>query len=328
LIELLTVIGVIAILIALLLPAVQGAREAARRSQCANNLRQIGIGLHSYHGAIGSFPSSVLVGDTPETTYYFGFFSIHARLLPYLEMRPLAEAINFEVGTWPPDPFKVGMTGDRVAMNATNATVFQTQISFFLCPSDGGIFEETGNNYRGNAGVGPHIAMWPESPDSGNGVFPETETVSMAGIPDGTSHTVAFSERLRGSGKPNHALSARRDVFKHYGVIYTADHLLAICRLSARAGIPLEGFNASGRYWFWTGRDRTLFNHAQAPNGSIPDCAYGGLTPAADMATARSDHPGRVLTLMADGSVRFMRDSLQTAVWRAFSTRNGGELVD
>ena len=107
----------------------------------------------------------------------------------------------------------------------------------------------------------------------------------------------------------------------------TADQLLIACAIAARPG-NAPGFVDSGRWWFWTGRERTLYNQAQVPNGSIPDCTYGGMTPMIDMATARSPHPGGVNVLMGDGSGRFVSDSIAQPVWRAFGTRNGGELVD
>jgi prepilin-type processing-associated H-X9-DG protein len=147
----------------------------------------------------------------------------------------------------------------------------------------------------------------------------------MSSVPDGLSHTVAFSERLRGSG--HQPPDPERDIFRRMGIANTADQLLMACRIAARpSNVP--GYDDSGRWWFWSGRERTLYNHAQAPNGSIPDCTYGAVTPMIDMATARSRHPGGVNALMGDGSCRFVLDTIDQQVWRGLSTRNGGELVD
>ena len=199
-------------------------------------------------------------------------------------------------------------------------------MALFLCPSDGGAFADYGANYRGNTGVGPSFAPWAESPDSGNGLFPELGQITPAQVLDGMSHTIAISERVRGSGDANH-LSPERDVYQRTGVANSADELLRSCQIAGRPS-NTSGFASSGRWWFWSGRERTLYNHAQGPNGRIPDCSYGGIMPAIDMAGARSRHPGGVHALFGDGSGRFVGEGIALPVWRALGTRNGGELVD
>ena len=256
-------------MVSLLLPAVQSAREAARRAGCQNNLHQIGVALHSYHEAHNCFPPAVTGYLYRNGSEYLGFYSVHCRLLGYLESRPLYDAINFETGTWPTDTFLVAPTAQQLALDMANGTALHTGVSVFLCPSDGGPLGEAGNNYRGNAGVGPSFLQQAETPDSGNGIFPEIGMVTMARVPDGLSHTAAFSERVRGSGSASP--SPERDVFRRLGIANTADELLVACRIAARPGNE-EAFVYSGRWWFWTGRDRTLYIHAQTPNGVIPDC--------------------------------------------------------
>ena len=283
LIEVLVVIGVRSILLALLLPAAQSVRDAARLSQCQNNLRQIGVALHSYHESQNRFPTGVTTYSYGDGTFYGGFYSVHDRLLAYLDQSPLYNAINFATGTWPPDTFLSPPAASKLRLNSANSTVYQTGIGMFLCPSDGGPFAETGNNYRGNTGVGPSGSTWAETPDSGNGVFPEIGTTSAAKIPDGLSHTVAFGERLRGSG--HQPPDPERDIFKRMGTAYTADQILLACRVAARPS-DTPGFVTNGKWWFWTGRERTLYNHAQIPNRSVPDCTSGGMTTMIDMATA------------------------------------------
>lgn len=325
LIELLVAIGVAGVMVSLLLPGIQSAREAARRAGCQNNLHQIGLALHNYHDANNCFPPSVTNAMRGDGSMYLGFYSVHCRLIAYLENRPLYDSINFAIGTWPADTFLVAPTAGQLMLNQANETASRTGFATFLCPSDGGEFASRGNNYRANAGVGPSFLTQAETPDSGNGMFPEIGTVTMARVPDGLSHTAAFSERVRGSGSiiPN----PERDVFKREGVANTADELMIECRIAARPANQ-EGFVYSGRWWFWTGRDRTLYNHAQTPNGAIPDCTYGGMTPMIDMATARSRHPGGVNILMGDGSNRFVLGTISQEVWRGLGTRNGRELVD
>ncbi len=325
LIESLVALAILSIVVALLLPAVQSVREGARRVQCQNNLHQIGLALHSYAAAQNCFPPAITTTRQSDGTFYFGLYSVQARLLPYFDLAPLYNTINYDTGTWPVDTYLVSPSRLQLQLNSVNSTAFGTGVSPLLCPSDGGPFAETGNNYRGNTGVGPSGAPWAESPDSGNGLFPELGSIAMARVPDGLSHTVAFSERVRGSGAQ--PPDPERDIFRRTGVANTADQLLIACRIAARpSNVP--AFVTSGRWWFWTGRERTLYNQAQVPNGAIPDCTYGGVTPMIDMATARSRHPGGVNVLMGDGSLRFVIDSIAEEVWRGLGTRNGGELVD
>lgn len=325
LIEMLVTIGILSILAALFLPAVQSAREAARRTQCQGNLHQIGLALHSYHASANSFPPSVTTRTPPGGSVYGGFYSVQDRILPYLDQAPLYNAINYATGTWPIDTYLAPTPSLYAELNGANATAYHTGVGVFLCPSDGGQFTSAGNNYRGCTGVGPSGVAWIELPDSGNGMFPEIGTITAARVADGLSHTVAFSERLRGSGRQ--PPDPERDIFKRAGIINTADQLLIACRIAARpANTP--GYVTSGQWWFWTGRERTLYNNAQVPNGSIPDCTYGGMTPMVDMATARSRHPGGVNVIMGDGTGRFVTDSIAQPVWRGFGTRSGGELVD
>jgi prepilin-type processing-associated H-X9-DG protein len=89
-----------------------------------------------------------------------------------------------------------------------------------------------------------------------------------------------------------------------------------------------DGFALAGDHWIWEGLDRTFYTHAQVPNGSIPDCLQGALKTPPGVSTARSRHFGGVNTLMGDGSVRFVGETIAPAVWRGLGTRNGGELVD
>lgn len=327
LIELLVVFGVISILCALLLPAVQGAREASRRSQCVNNLRQIGLAIHAYHESNGCFPITVIPIQTHNLDYG-GFYSVHTRLTPYLDQGVLYNAINFTIGTWAPEFVCGGPAYPwRFAINAANATAMETSLSVFLCPSDEGPFRETGNNYRGCQGVGPHYGTYAEFPDSGNGLFPMEGPITAARVPDGLSHTVAFSERLRGSGDHSR-FSPERDVYQYHEEPHTADDQVMSCRIVARpANIPL-GFISSGKWWFHTGMERTLFNAAQVPNGRVPDCLLCAAAHGIGMATARSRHSGGVNVLMGDGSVRFVRETIALDVWRGLATRNGQELVD
>lgn len=328
LIELVVVVGIIGVLVGLSLPAVQAAREAARRAQCGNNLRQIGIAVAAYAASNGCYPlNATATGDKEGHLVHDGFYSMHCRLLPYLDNVLLYNTINFDVGTTP-----AGLaTGAR--NNWFNMTSISTGVAVFLCPSDAvavslcpsdaGIDSWAGNSYRGNIGVGPGHYTSARWPDSDNGCFLQERLSRPSYIIDGLSHTAAFSERLTGSGGTG-SLVPQRDFWDdEIMILTTADQTLQSCVLSARTG-KTEGSCCSGSAWFWSHRLYTWYTHTQAPNGRVPDC-LAGIT---GMTTARSGHPGGVVVLMGDGSVRFARESVNQAVWRSLGTRNGGELVE
>jgi prepilin-type N-terminal cleavage/methylation domain-containing protein/prepilin-type processing-associated H-X9-DG protein len=201
LIELLVVIAIIGVLIALLLPAVQAAREAARRSQCTNNLKQIGLALHNYHSVVGSFPMGKTAGLNNVNSYGgWTDWSAHALMLPYLEQRTMYNSINFY------------FLGGYDMAGAINGTVFAARVSIFLCPSDGnanrgaaspGTGTPNTNSYFGSLGT-----TTKEDPSSSTGVFTcngrwnnngvwtpwGVGVYGMADITDGSSSTIAFGE--------------------------------------------------------------------------------------------------------------------------------------
>ncbi len=335
LIELLVVVGVVSLLMALLLPAVQSAREAARRAQCQNNLHQIGIALQGYETDYQCFPVCCTNFDVPTNIpgvmipVYTGEFAIHTRLLPYLELRPVYHAINFAAGTTPLDGFAYAITPEWRSLVSINATALSVRVGTFLCPSDPGPFAETGTNYRGNVGLGPAWGTTAEYRDSDNGLFIQcvwNGLLRPASVTDGLSHTAAFSERLRGSGQTG-SPTPERDFWPMSRHIVSADQLLLGCQVAARPGAT-PTFTSGGRWWFWQGREWTEYTHTQQPNGRVPDCLFPHMVSAIGMATARSWHLGGVNALMADGSTRFAMETIDRSIWRGLGTRNGGELVD
>jgi prepilin-type N-terminal cleavage/methylation domain-containing protein len=183
LVELLVVIAIVGVLVALLLPAVQAARESARRSSCANNLRQIGIALQNHHAARKTFP----MGRGTPFPYVF---SVHSYLLPFLEEQELRNLID---PTTPPLTFGANS-------GAKNALAANTLIPLFLCPSDRGSITESTfgpNNYVANVGSGLVQAGFIKLADC---VFFDGSRISMRHITDGSAFTVAFSESRLGPG--------------------------------------------------------------------------------------------------------------------------------
>jgi prepilin-type processing-associated H-X9-DG protein len=324
-VELLVVIGIVCLLIAILLPAVQAARAAARKASCTNNLRQIGIALAGYHLDNEAFPpslSSSLLGGN-----YQGLFSPHARLLNYLEQQTIFNSINFLVGAVPPETYRGWsyLNKAEAYTGSANYTSINMSLGVFLCPSDSSKFIASGTNYRANAGVGPFWRTSAEYYDSGNGLFPEIGNVTMSHVPDGLSHTAAFSERVMGSGE-SASPKPGRDMYGWSSFVRTGDQLLQQCRISARPNA--SAFVSSGKHWYFTGREHTLYNHAQSPNGDVPDCIGTGYRPAIGMSTARSFHPGGINVLMADGSTHFIKETIAQQTWRALGTRNGQEIEE
>ena len=193
LIESIVVISIIGLLIALLLPAVQSARETARSAQCANNLKQIGLALHNYEASYRSFPlnwRNPRVDPTRGYPWYIAGcpYSALTRLLPYLDQQSLFASINFSVETFPNNDAS-GFPYPQ------NQTAFATNLAIYLCPSDAaGTPTPYGCSYRGNYGVGPSVSTTQETYDSGNGFYTFPGVLGAQFFPDGLSHTVAYSD--------------------------------------------------------------------------------------------------------------------------------------
>lgn len=324
LIELLVVISIISLLIALLLPAVNSARESARKSQCKNNLRQIGLALHSYHSVYGVFPyymNNFWLAKIPDEFRPLNPFAAHVRLLPYLEELALVNSINFDLE---------GYGRGRKLVNFANTTSQNTTVKTFLCPSDFVSFPAfAGNSYRGNLGIGPQWGPNIESPDSGGGFYDHMSgTLGASAFRDGLSHTVAYSERLRGTGVEGGGVPERDFSTLNYtdAPIRDADFALQWCRVAAREfGMK---FVKSGETWMIERREFTSYCHAQEPNGTIPDSLNFDYPTSWGISTARSMHYGGVNALTADGSTRFVRETINRKIWRSLGTRAGGETVE
>lgn len=328
LIECLVVVLIIGILAALLMPAVQSSRETSRRSLCQNNLRQIGLALGQHHAAFGHFPSGMKFFTRPNGRPYATApaFSTETMLLPYLDQSVIFDSINFADGQPGPRPWYRAAN----ASSPSNSTALELSLAIFQCPSDTPRVRP-GNSYRACTGAQPHDIESHLTPKGGDGAFPSLKEVSAAGFIDGLSLTIGFGERLIGSGDDEAPPSTRDLNFRDLpgGPTPDADQFLMIC---AGGSGPELGFARVGQYWLASGYEEGLYNHVMGPNAAAVDCTrtvevpmLGLMNPAA--LSARSLHPGGVNSLLMDGSIRFMKDSISLPLWRALATRAGGEVI-
>jgi prepilin-type N-terminal cleavage/methylation domain-containing protein/prepilin-type processing-associated H-X9-DG protein len=312
LIEVLVVLGIIGLMVALLLPAIQAAREASRRALCQNNLRQLGLALTNYEGAKGAFPFGVggtgIPGRIPR-------WSAQSQMLPYLEHAVVFNAINVNYLPWSFEP-----------LGAANLTAVSTSVAVFLCPSDSDLITDDGqmghNSYRACAGTKPYnlAADSPDGTGRNDGSFWFQSAIRTAMLTDGTSNTATFSERCLGT-------YPRIDPKGDY---YLTDNSVEDCdradpAATPRAENPLE---QSGGRWSDGNVCYARYQHILAPNRN--SCYLGGSVDndGPILTTASSRHTGGVNLATADGSVRFVKESINVKVWSAFGSIAGNDVVD
>jgi len=333
LVELLVVIAIIGILVALLLPAVQAAREAGRRTQCVNNLKQIGLALQNYHDSNKALPYGK--GPSYAGAPVYARWSAQALILPFLEQGNLYGAIDFHFP--PATPGMAGATAFMPAFNnpgGQNGVICRALVPTYLCPSD---IESSGdgdwpgqNNYTGNQGnwLCDRGDAAPAASDISpgelqTGVFYFLSKCRFASITDGLSNTVFFSERMRRSG----TAYPRSDLFTMANQTSLAGTYATCSATNTATATPLT----SKWGWSWVMGENccTLHNHVSTPN--TVSCAGvpfpGTMTNMAMQVSVSSRHPAGVNAMMGDGSVHFVTNSVDLNTWRGLGTRNGGETV-
>jgi prepilin-type N-terminal cleavage/methylation domain-containing protein len=318
LVELLVVIAILAVLIALLLPAVQKVRAAAARMQCANNLKQIALAAHTYHDACNCFPP----GATPTPSQA----SALALLLPYLEQGNLYQQFNFS---------------RDVFSDPVNGPARSQQVPTYLCPSDPsqGFYQDpfppgyvSGKaNYAANLGAN---GWWKDLSGSQvkdptlSGVFAWNSRTRVTDITDGSSNTLLFAEVKRGAspGHDNLDVTVLPPPAWDNRPANPATNPNNVSPPPA-CNTPITTLNYRGLQYYRGFLITAFYSHTLPPNSQNRDCVRGLPYDQGHLA-ARSYHPGGVNASCADGSVHFISDSIQLSTWKNLGTRSGGEVLD
>ncbi len=306
LIELLVVITIIGVLVALLVPAVQTARESMRRVSCANNLKQLGLALNNYADHHQYFPRGIYRG-----------YSLHVHVLPHLEQTAVYNAINF-----------ANVPSIFIGQQTPNFTASRITIDAFLCPSDNWqssepyIGTQRRTNYAGNGGYGLQQYGMNGPLDAGF-VGKPSRPGGFADLTDGASNTAAMSEWVLWSG-----LNGDKDSLSAtFGTddLPQPDQFDAFVTQCVSLN-PLTAPEKPAKFCFWIagGYGQTMMNHAIQPNGH--SCVNGSNVDYGAF-TASSHHPTGANVLFIDGHVQFTQSTISLATWRAISTRSGGEVI-
>ncbi|TWT96956.1 hypothetical protein Pla108_27330 [Botrimarina colliarenosi] len=379
LVELLVVIAIIGILVALLLPAVQAARESARRISCMNKVKQIGLAAINYASANKVYPpgrgwpdwevGGMAQGGTnynavaQNASTKTGFYSVHVRVLPYMEETAIYDLIDFSVGQ------SHRMTSGATPYNV-NYEAYNNAAEMFVCPSDPFLERITSENnyvynfggstpYAGVAGVDEpdnlDATLQFTGPDGneydlscgGNGAFTIGKGLSPAKFTDGTSKTAMFSERTKGSGaNPAASPAGPSDMITMPGrqqniKAITPFSIYGRCENASTAANAFN-FNSFGRWlpgedysngWPFAAYSGTMYNHVAPPNWKGADCgAYSAISDRPGehaLVSARSSHGGGVVNVCyADGHADTVTSGVDLTVWRAAGSRNGGETAN
>jgi prepilin-type N-terminal cleavage/methylation domain-containing protein/prepilin-type processing-associated H-X9-DG protein len=317
LVEVLVVIAIVATLIGLLLPAVQKVREAANRTKCWNNLKQLGVAAHSYHDTVGALP--------PPSKAPSGA-SLHVMLLPHVEQGSAYK--SFQMST--------SVVSDPVSYPGRIV-----EVPIFICPSDPsvGVWRDSGSavpagiepapagrsNYYGNAGT---HGWWYEvfngraKPAVRTGVYGMGAQITLLQITDGTSNTAMFAEIRRGASPGSDRFDVNVVAQARWGLSDPPTNPKNIERFPD-CDTPVRMTHETGLRYYWGFATSVLYTHTVPPNSPDRDCIdeQGFQFHLA----ARSAHVGGVNVGYADGSVHFISDSIEPRTWQAIGTRAGGD---
>jgi len=348
LVELLVVIAIIGVLVGLLLPAVQAAREAARRMQCSNNLKQFGLALHNYHDTYNAFPprrgGSAGGGNTARFDGNYDRKSAFIPLLGFIEQQPMADMVA--TGGTLPNGHVIPPGGPAGWYGNVDWLPWRTQIPSVLCPSD---TNPGGGNQANNSyafSMGDQVISHNGTGFAGHrGLFATSNRCrKFRDMTDGTSNTIAMSERAwagnygwrAAAGEAVKGLTAQEP-----NVNTSPISCLALATGNRVVGVQIK--SRFGEVWSDGQAERVGFNTVLAPNqlscvndGNVNADSNGGVL------NASSNHPGGVNSVLGDGSVRFIAESIDTGntalppvnngpspygVWGALGSVSGGEVA-
>ena len=362
LIELLVVIAIIGVLIALLLPAVQAAREAARKAQCTNNLKQLGLGIANYADVNQTTPLHMYryASEGGATNGYSGDHSWYCGLLPYVEQQAMYNSLNMiYTQEW-------AYSGPITGPNPIERTVISASVSTFLCPSDGEINTCSGDSsasyqcgnfsYVGNTGHPRNVLLPGDPPYSGapprltgvmsmarmnNGASCKSTawasttdiTVRFASIRDGLSNTAAMSESLVNDGGGNSNDPRRNLNYTNAALVEQANVPAILVVRDGLAG-PVNWQPWSyykGHTWAYTDAwQKHVYSHLLPPNAAPIITYYTNTFRCSEGDGAMNptgNHPGGVNVAFMDGSVHFIKDTINLPTWWALGTRARGEII-
>ncbi|SIO42027.1 prepilin-type N-terminal cleavage/methylation domain-containing protein/prepilin-type processing-associated H-X9-DG domain-containing protein [Singulisphaera sp. GP187] len=324
LIELLVVIAIIAVLIALLLPAVQAAREAARRSQCTNNMKQLGLAIHNYHDTVGAFPHGVRSWND---------WGAIIMLLPNLEQQNVFNNFNFNSALGGSTSGSVRSAGGA---NTTSSTV---QLNVILCPSDRDRLTSYTAHLNYCFNVGSDLAS-EQGYSQFQGPFVSgagsQKNGNMAAITDGTSNTAAASEKVKGLGTNSvwdptvpgsNNVTGLATSFYSAGTAPFAVYTACLALAPKGTSPSLATGDGIGGWWCDSKMSVGSYTHVMPPNtfGCSTDGSNWNYNNTSD---ASSRHSGGVNVLMMDGSVRFIKSTINISTWHAVGTMGGSEVID
>lgn len=350
LVELLVVIAIIGVLITLLLPAVNAARASARNAQCQNRIRQLALAITNYESAHREFPvSQTASGKRTPDGCDGGFYSWHARILPYIESTDLHDRINFRVDL--SDQCNSGEHG-FIGPDHPHASVSMAVVDTFLCPSDGYLGDNSSimqidsapDNYAANAGwpsLSTGISGGRKTPAKQNGIinvvnarkkndWQPRRAVRAQQVTDGLSKTACVAERLiqRGITQDRILNGSNKTLSFHL-----TERPRTLAEMVERCDPEFTHADLSnsaylGRSWLsgWSPTGPT-YMHVKEPNSN--HCHFSHSFSTGDfIVTPTSNHVGGVNVAFADGHVRFIQDSIDPHVWWAMGSRNGRERLD
>lgn len=341
LVELLVVIAIIGILVALLLPAIQAAREAARRTECTNNMKQFAIACHNYHDVYKTFPRAAYIANAlnPGCTSGIGAncdawrcwqgFSAHSMLLPYMEQEALYNEINW----------------NREWYNSPQSARSQ-RVDGFICPSAVPKAQVAPSIWQGGPGCNYAVSVGPTlywaSGTKGNhpGAFQVHYETKMGDLLDGTSNTILAAEVLTGDGTGAYwpGEPVRGATYSGPGpwrYPNLPENLISAWGQQALAHIqsnPTDHLSSNGWGWLGSNYTQTVFNTVAPPNWKFPTCIAtnppGYSSDRDGIYPSRSQHPGGTVHAVADGSTRFITDDIDYNLYQGLGTRAGGEAVE